>query len=86
MDSNYTGDLYDRKSTKGQIFFLAGAAVTWASRKAKSVERSTAEAELQALGDAVAEAIWLRRLKANFRNEEDDQDSVVIFEDNQGAI
>ena len=85
--SDYAGDPSDRKSIKGQIFFLASAAVTWASRKAKSVARSTAEAELQALGDTVAEAMWLRRPKANFRNKaEEDQDTVVIFEDNQGAI
>lgn len=41
------------------------------SRKTKSVERSTAVAELQALSDAMAEAIWRRRLKTSFRDEEE---------------
>jgi hypothetical protein len=36
-DSDYTGDRDDRKSTTGMVFFLGSSAVTWASKKQKSV-------------------------------------------------
>lgn len=86
-DSDYAGDTADRKSTGGHIFFLAGGPVSWRSRKAKSVARSTAEAELQALGDATAEAIWLRRLMADLQgHSEESEGPVLINEDNRGAI
>lgn len=43
-DSDYTGDLNDRKSTSGYIFSLSGGAVSWASKKQPVVTLSTTEA------------------------------------------
>ena len=48
-DSDYAGELDDRKSTSGHLFKLAGAAVSWTSKEQSTVSLSTAEAEYVAL-------------------------------------
>ena len=59
-DSDWAGDLDDRKSTSGYIFQVGGTAISWKSRKQSCVALSTAEAEYIALSLAAQEAIWLR--------------------------
>ena len=61
-DSDWAGDVGDRRSTSGYIFMLSGAGISWRSRKQTSVALSSAEAEYVALSSAVQEAIWLKRL------------------------
>ena len=51
-DSDYAGDLDDRKSTSGYLFKLAGAVISWRSKKQPTVALSTAEAEYVALSSA----------------------------------
>ena len=58
------GDVNDRKSTSGLIFFLAGGPVAWQSAKQKVVALSSCEAEYIAAAAAACEAVWLARLLA----------------------
>ncbi|KAJ9538612.1 hypothetical protein OSB04_031345 [Centaurea solstitialis] len=44
-DSNFAGDLDDRKSTSGLVFILAGGVVSWSSKKQPVVTLSTTETE-----------------------------------------
>ena len=44
-DSDWGGDLDDRKSTSGYLFQISGAAVSWRSKKQTCVALSTTEAE-----------------------------------------
>jgi hypothetical protein len=55
-------DIDDKKSTSGYIFFMAGAAFTWLSKKQPIVTLSTCEAEYVAASLDVSHVIWLRRL------------------------
>ena len=71
-DADWAGDIDDRHSTTGNLFLMAGGPISWQSKKQKIVALSTSEAEYVALGAAVQEAVWLRRL--------------LTVEDNQGAI
>jgi hypothetical protein len=65
----------------------AGGPVSWGSRKARSVAVSSTEAEYLALGWAIRDAIWLRRLLANLRQEEEEgQPEVLLYEDNKSAL
>ena len=57
-DADFAIDKTDRKSTYGVIFFLAGGAVSWSSKKQHSVSTSTTEAEYIALSHAAKQAQW----------------------------
>ena len=47
-DSDYAGDVEDRKSTSGYVFMIGSGAVSWSSRKQSIVTLSTTEAEFVA--------------------------------------
>jgi len=83
-DSDWAGDLDDRKSTSGYLFQISGAAVSWRSKKQTCVALSTAEAEYMALAGAAQEAIWMRQLSSELKN--GPTEATTIFEDNQSAI
>ena len=44
-DADWAGDLDDRHSTSGNLFIMAGATISWTSKKQATVALSTAEAE-----------------------------------------
>ena len=82
--ADWAGDVGDRKSTSGYVFFLGGAAVSWKSCKQTSVALSTAEAEYIALSGAFQEAMWFQQLIADVLNKRVQE--TTIFEDNQSTI
>ena len=59
-DTDWAGDLHDRKSTSGYVFQISGGAITWSSKKQTCVALSTAEAKYVALASAAQEAVWIR--------------------------
>ena len=61
-DSDLGGDIDDRKSTLGIIFFLGTKAVAWQSQKQRVVALSSCEAEYIAGAGAACQAVWLTRL------------------------
>ena len=61
-DSDYAGDLEDRKSTSGYVFLLSSGVVSWTSKKQPVVSLSTTEAEFIAAASCACQAIWLRRV------------------------
>ena len=84
-DSDWGGDIVDRKSTSGYVFQIAGGSISWRSKKQGMVALSTAEAEYVALASATQEALWLNQLLAEINYESSDE-PMVIYEDNQSAI
>ena len=63
-DSDWAGDIDNRRSTPGFCFTLGSGAVSWSSKKQPTVALSSTEAEYRAACSAATEAIWLRRLLA----------------------
>jgi hypothetical protein len=63
-DSDLAGDVNDRKSTSGLIFFLAGGPIAWQSAKQRVVALSSCEAEYIAAAGAACEGVWLALLLA----------------------
>ncbi|KAM3197870.1 hypothetical protein ACQJBY_073132 [Aegilops geniculata] len=61
-DSDHAGDLTDRKSTTGLVFFMGPSVITWSSQKQKIVALSSCEAEYIAAATAATQAVWLRGL------------------------
>ena len=82
-DADWASSLDDRHSTSGNVFMMAGAAVSWLSKRQATVALSTAEAEYMSLTSAVQEAVWMRRLLQALGVK---LESLVIYEDNQGSI
>lgn len=64
-DSDYAGDLEDRKSTSGYVFLLSSGAVSWSSKKQPVVSLSTTEAEFIAAASCACQAVWLKRVLEN---------------------
>jgi hypothetical protein len=60
-DSDYAGDLDDRKSTSGYVFMLGSDAVSWSSKKKPIVTLSTTEAEFVAAAACACQSIWLKK-------------------------
>jgi len=88
-DSDFAGDLNDRKSTSGYVFTLAGAAVSWKSKKQSLVSLSSTEAEYISCSEAAREAIWLRRLYHEITDAQANTNKPAIqllLSDSQGAI
>lgn len=61
-DADWAGSPSDRKSTSEEIFNLGSVAVSWYSRKQRSVALSTAEVEYMAASHTTCEAIWMRKI------------------------
>ena len=88
-DSDWAGDIADRKSQGGYIFGLNGCgSITWQSRKKDLVATSTLEAEYIACSEASREARWLIQLQkdVNGTSTTGCEDAPLIRCDNQGAL
>ena len=83
-DASWANDLDTRRSTTGYLFKLNGNIISWKSQRQSTVALSSTEAEYMGLSTAVQEAIWLKKLLKEFKIYPDE--SVTIYQDNQGAI
>jgi hypothetical protein len=83
-DSDLAGDVDDRKSTSGVMFFLDSGIITWTSQKQKVVALSSCEAEYIAAATAACQAVSLSRLLGDLIGEP--PKVVKLHVDNKSAI
>ncbi|KAK9681859.1 hypothetical protein RND81_10G032400 [Saponaria officinalis] len=83
-DSDYAGDLDDRRSTSGYVFMLGFAVVSWCSKKQPIVTLSTTEAEFVAAATCASQALWLRNILKELQFKQ--KYSNRLFCDNSSAI
>jgi hypothetical protein len=83
-DSDYAGDLTDRKSTSGYVFMLSGGAVSWSSKKQPIVTLSTTEAEFVAATACACQAVWMRRILEKLNHEQ--KGCTILMCDNSSTI
>jgi hypothetical protein len=69
-DSDLAGDLDNRKSTSGVLFFLGKSPVSWQSTKQRVVALSSCEAEYIAAATAACQGVWLARLLSELKDSE----------------
>lgn len=83
-DSDWCGDVDDRKSTTGYVFCLGSAAFTWLSKKQPIVTLSTCEAEYVAASYCVRHAVWLRKMVTELQLDRNEPAEIRV--DNRSAI
>ncbi|KAL0440958.1 UNVERIFIED_CONTAM: Retrovirus-related Pol polyprotein from transposon TNT 1-94 [Sesamum radiatum] len=62
VDSDYAGDLDDRRSTSGYVFTLGGGIICWKSTVQSIVALFTTEAEYMTVAEADKEVLWFNGL------------------------
>ncbi|KAK6147459.1 hypothetical protein DH2020_018371 [Rehmannia glutinosa] len=82
-DSDYAGNIDDRKSTSGSCQFLGDCLVSWFSKKQNCVSLSTAEAEYISAAFCCTQLLWMKQILADYKCS---FESVPIFCDNISAI
>ena len=83
VDSNYAGNIDDRRSATGYVFTLSEGPVCWRSTLQSLVAMYTTEAEYMAVAKAAKEALWLKGLVKELGL---NQGGVQLHCDNQSAI
>eukprot|EP00253_Pinus_taeda_P007124 PITA_07124 len=83
-DADWAGSPTDRKSTSGGVFNIRSTAVSWYSKKQRSMALSSAEAEYMAASLAACEAIWMRKILVGLFGSH--LEPTVIYCDNQSCI
>jgi hypothetical protein len=84
IDSDFAGNLDDRKSTSGHVFQLGTNLISWESKKQPIISISSAEAEYVATTSTSCQVVWLRRILKDMSHTE--KDPTPIFYDNTSAI
>lgn len=85
-DSDWAGDVSDRKSVSGYAFLMAGGVVSWSSRKQTVVATSSCEAEYIAMSVACKESLWLERIVRCMPPNAHKKRGMVVFSDSQSGI
>jgi len=83
-DSDWAGDIKDRKSTSGYAFILGNAAISWSSRKQSTITLSSTKAEFIAASAATQKAIYLRQIFKDLKRNV--QVPMTLRMDSQGAM
>ena len=81
----WAGNVDYRHSTTGYVFFLfQNAAISWGTRKQKTVVVSSTKSEfMSSLGSAIQESVWLKRIGAEISAER--SRCMKLFCDNKGG-
>lgn len=85
-DSDWGGDVDDRRSYAGYAFKLGNSLISWSSKKQPTLTLSTTEAEYMALSHATKEALWLQQLFEELKLNEIASKPITICCDNKGAL
>jgi transposase InsO family protein len=85
-DSDWAGNVDDRKSITGYTFLIGGGAVSWQSRKQPTTALSSVEAEYMASTQAIKEALWWKAFVTQLAIPGVTTNRMLMNMDSQGAI
>ncbi|KAK9747238.1 hypothetical protein QE152_g5434 [Popillia japonica] len=78
-DADWANELDDRRSITGNVIKFQHGAISWSSKKQKTVALSTTEAEYMGLSTTCQEVLWLRMLAQEI-------DATAVSEDGEISI
>ncbi|GAW08691.1 Gag-Pol polyprotein [Lentinula edodes] len=84
VDSDHAGCQDTYRSTLGYVFFMAGAPVSWSSKRQAMVALSTTESEYIGLSRATQQAVWLASFMAEVDLAQDGPTN--LLGDNFGSV
>ncbi|KAK9703101.1 Reverse transcriptase (RNA-dependent DNA polymerase) [Popillia japonica] len=84
-DADWANELDDRRSITGNVIKFQHGAISWSSKKQKTVALSTTEAEYMGLSTTCQEVLWLRMLAQEIDATAVSQPTIVYC-DNKSAI
>lgn len=82
-DSDMAGNVEDRKSTMGMVFYLNESLITWVSQMQKCITLSSCKAEVMATTAAACQGVWQRNLLSQITDME--HGPVIIYINNKSA-
>src|SRR5258705_3046730 len=82
-NADWAGDKISHKSVTGFAILLAGGAVSWVSRKQKTVALSSTEAVYMCISDTTCQIVWIDSL---FKELNMVISNIALCDDTQGAI
>jgi hypothetical protein len=82
-DSDHAGDIDNRKSTSGNLFYLGKCSMSWQSLKQHVVALSSCETEYVAATAAATQVVWLARLLGELMGKK--VECVELMMDNKSA-
>jgi hypothetical protein len=85
-DSNWAGDLDDRRSTTGMIIKIGESVIAWKSKKQPTVALSSTEAEYMAATEAVKEIKWMQSILSELTFTAADTTPATLYCDNKSTI
>ena len=83
-NSDWGGDIDDRKSAGGYIFQLGSNPITWSSKKQATTSLSSCEAEYRATKEVRNEVVWLQHILCELGFEQ--SSTTTLYCDNQSVI
>ncbi len=83
-DSDWAGDPHDHQLISGYVFKVAGAAVSWSSKKQSTMALSSTKGEYIVLTHMAKEAIWIQEFLGEVFP--DFAFPTTILSNNQGAL
>ncbi|XP_073223366.1 secreted RxLR effector protein 161-like [Cicer arietinum] len=84
LDSDWCGDITDRRNTSGYVFKFHEAAISWCTKKQPVTALSSCEAEYIAGTLATCQAVWLDAVMKELRCEM--MKPLILRVDNKSAI
>src|SRR5258708_14837316 len=84
-DSDHAGDVEESKSTSGYIIKLNNCPIHWISKKQNIVAKSSCEAEIIALGEAVKELQWIQNFLIELKMY-DAMNPAILYCDNKSSV
>ncbi|KAL4302309.1 hypothetical protein GQ457_10G005790 [Hibiscus cannabinus] len=83
-DSDYVGDVDDKKNTSGYVFLLSKGAMSWSSKKQHVVTFSTTKAEFVAAASCSCQGVWMKRVMEKLGHSQ--RWNIIVFCDNSSTI
>ncbi|KAF2323364.1 hypothetical protein GH714_034845 [Hevea brasiliensis] len=83
-NSDWGGDVNDRRSTSGYAVYLGRNLISWMAKKQLTIARSSSESEYKTLANATAKIMWIKSLMSELGFQL--SQPAVLWCDNIGAI